>query len=285
MHESARAMKLAMVACDLLTVAVLIAWLRSTRRSPWLALLYAWNPLVILEVAHSGHVDALGGLWIAVAAWMLSTDGACARRSRSCSRSRPSCCRSCCCRSSGNACGCVTRRSALVVLAALYYPIPIRRHPGAWRRPQRHRRDPVQRAAVHGAALMSTPQAAAVVAMLAGLAVGRVDARPPAGRRSGGMGMADGGLTRRRAGRLSVVPPLLHAIPLFTSHGAPCRLDRFGVARVYRLAPLASRTPVESPLVGHGRWVSESVLMVLVVPKVLKVPSASKSCNSDALES
>jgi len=47
--------------------------MRSTRRSPWLALLYAWNPLVILEVAHSGHVDALGGLWIAVAAWMLST--------------------------------------------------------------------------------------------------------------------------------------------------------------------------------------------------------------------
>ena len=62
-----------MVACDLLTIAVLIAWLRSTRRSPWLALLYAWNPLVILEVAHSGHVDALGALWIAVAAWMLST--------------------------------------------------------------------------------------------------------------------------------------------------------------------------------------------------------------------
>jgi alpha-1,6-mannosyltransferase len=72
-HESARAMKLAMVACDLLTIAVLIAWLRSTRRSPWLALLYAWNPLVVLEVAHSGHVDALGALWIAVAAWMLST--------------------------------------------------------------------------------------------------------------------------------------------------------------------------------------------------------------------
>ena len=72
-RESAGAMKLALVACDLLTIAVLLAWLRSTRRSPWLALAYAWNPLVILEVAHSGHVDALGALWIAVAAWMLST--------------------------------------------------------------------------------------------------------------------------------------------------------------------------------------------------------------------
>jgi len=72
-RESAGAMKLALVGCDLLTIAVLLAWLRSTRRSPWLALAYAWNPLVILEVAHSGHVDALGALWIAVAAWMLST--------------------------------------------------------------------------------------------------------------------------------------------------------------------------------------------------------------------
>jgi len=72
-HESLLAMKLALVGCDLLTIAVLIAWLRSTDRSPWLALVYAWNPLVILEVAHSGHIDALGALWIAVAAWMLST--------------------------------------------------------------------------------------------------------------------------------------------------------------------------------------------------------------------
>jgi alpha-1,6-mannosyltransferase len=72
-HESSRAMKLALVACDLLTIAVLVAWLTSTGSSQWLALMYAWNPLVILEVAHSGHVDALGALWIAVSAWMLST--------------------------------------------------------------------------------------------------------------------------------------------------------------------------------------------------------------------
>ena len=72
-HESSRAMKLALVACDLLTIWVLLAWLRETRRSEWLALAYAWNPLVILEVAHSGHIDALGALWIAIAAWMLST--------------------------------------------------------------------------------------------------------------------------------------------------------------------------------------------------------------------
>jgi alpha-1,6-mannosyltransferase len=72
-RETPRAMKLALVLCDLLTIWVLVTWLRQTRRSPWLALAYAWNPLVILEVAHSGHIDALGALWIAVAAWMLTT--------------------------------------------------------------------------------------------------------------------------------------------------------------------------------------------------------------------
>jgi alpha-1,6-mannosyltransferase len=72
-HESSRAMKLALVACDLLTIAVLIAWLNATNRSPWFALIYAWNPLVVLEIAHSGHIDALGALWIATTAWMLST--------------------------------------------------------------------------------------------------------------------------------------------------------------------------------------------------------------------
>ena len=71
--DSPNAMKLALVACDLLTTVVLLAWLRECGRSQWLALLYAWNPLVILEIAHSGHIDALGALWIAVSAWMLST--------------------------------------------------------------------------------------------------------------------------------------------------------------------------------------------------------------------
>jgi alpha-1,6-mannosyltransferase len=72
-RETPRAMKLALVACDLLTILVLVKWLRETKRSAWLALAYAWNPLVILEVAHSGHIDALGALWIAIAAWMLTT--------------------------------------------------------------------------------------------------------------------------------------------------------------------------------------------------------------------
>ncbi|HEY3886326.1 MAG TPA: hypothetical protein VGL62_14020 [Vicinamibacterales bacterium] len=72
-HEGTRTMKLALVACDLLTIAVLIAWLRAAGRDDWLVLMYAWNPLVVLEIAHSGHIDALGLLLTAVSAWMLST--------------------------------------------------------------------------------------------------------------------------------------------------------------------------------------------------------------------
>ena len=72
-RETPRAMKVALVLCDLLTIVVLLQWLGETNRSRWLALAYAWNPLVILEIAHSGHIDALGALWIALAAWMLGT--------------------------------------------------------------------------------------------------------------------------------------------------------------------------------------------------------------------
>ena len=71
-HDSTRAMKLALVACDLLTVVVLWRLLEVVGRSPWLTLVYAWNPLVVLEVAHSGHIDALGALWIAASVYFLA---------------------------------------------------------------------------------------------------------------------------------------------------------------------------------------------------------------------
>ena len=87
-------MKLALVACDLLTMIVLWRWLAATGRSEWLTLAYAWNPLVVLEVAHSGHIDALGALWITAAAFWLVGAGRAGHRSRSCWRSPPSWCRS-----------------------------------------------------------------------------------------------------------------------------------------------------------------------------------------------
>lgn len=72
LHDSSRTMKLALVACDLLTIIVLWRWLVVTGRREWLALAYAWNPLVVLEVAHSGHIDALGALWITASAYWLA---------------------------------------------------------------------------------------------------------------------------------------------------------------------------------------------------------------------
>src|SRR5262249_13925226 len=51
--------KLAILALDLLTIGLLAGWLRDLGRpSSWI-LLYAWHPLVIVELAGSGHLDAI----------------------------------------------------------------------------------------------------------------------------------------------------------------------------------------------------------------------------------
>lgn len=72
LHDSTLALKLALVLCDILTMLVVWRWLAVAGKNEWLALTYAWNPLVILEVAHSGHVDVLGAMWIAIAAYALT---------------------------------------------------------------------------------------------------------------------------------------------------------------------------------------------------------------------
>lgn len=65
-HESAFAMRIALVICDLLIVLVLLAVLRATGQEAHWILAYAWNPLLAAEVAGSGHVDILGGLLLLV---------------------------------------------------------------------------------------------------------------------------------------------------------------------------------------------------------------------------
>ena len=71
-HDSTRTMKAALVVCDLMTILILWRWLALTGRPEWLVLTYAWNPLVVLEIAHSGHLDALGAMWIAASAYWLA---------------------------------------------------------------------------------------------------------------------------------------------------------------------------------------------------------------------
>lgn len=71
-HESTMALKIALVACDLGVAAILVAWLRGLGRNPLWAIAYAWNPLVVLETAYSGHLDAAGTLAVTAAAFALS---------------------------------------------------------------------------------------------------------------------------------------------------------------------------------------------------------------------
>ena len=71
-HESVAAVVVAVVLCDLLTVWVLWIWLVRSGRSPWWVLAYAWHPLVALEGAGGGHIDAVGTLLVVTAAYALS---------------------------------------------------------------------------------------------------------------------------------------------------------------------------------------------------------------------
>jgi alpha-1,6-mannosyltransferase len=65
-HESTFALKLAFVICDFAIVFVLLDLLRSCRRPKHLVLAYAWNPLLAIEVAGSGHIDIVGTLLVVI---------------------------------------------------------------------------------------------------------------------------------------------------------------------------------------------------------------------------
>ena len=69
--ESARAIKVAAVICDALLAFVVWRWLRAVGANPGWVLAYLWNPLVSLEVARHGHVDVVGALCLATAAFAL----------------------------------------------------------------------------------------------------------------------------------------------------------------------------------------------------------------------
>ena len=65
-HESTFALKVAFVVCDFAIIFVLLDVLRRNERGAQLVLAYAWNPLVAIEVAGSGHIDILGALLLLV---------------------------------------------------------------------------------------------------------------------------------------------------------------------------------------------------------------------------
>jgi alpha-1,6-mannosyltransferase len=61
-HESTFALKVAFVICDFAVVFVLFDVLGREQRGAHLVLVYAWNPLLAIEVAGSGHIDIVGAL-------------------------------------------------------------------------------------------------------------------------------------------------------------------------------------------------------------------------------
>jgi hypothetical protein len=67
-HESTFAVKVAFVICEFAIVFVLLDVLRFTGQGAHLVLAFAWNPLLAIEVAGSGHIDIVGALLLVVSA-------------------------------------------------------------------------------------------------------------------------------------------------------------------------------------------------------------------------
>jgi hypothetical protein len=65
-HESAFALKVAFVIFDFGCIFILLDVLRREERGAHWVLAYAWNPLLAIEVAGSGHIDIVGALLLLV---------------------------------------------------------------------------------------------------------------------------------------------------------------------------------------------------------------------------
>lgn len=71
-HESTFAMKVAFVVCDFAVSFLLLDILRRNRQGTQLVLAYAWNPLLAIEVAGSGHIDIVGALFLVMSVTALA---------------------------------------------------------------------------------------------------------------------------------------------------------------------------------------------------------------------
>src|SRR5438105_950939 len=66
-QESTFALKVALVVCELAIILLLLDMLRR-KQGAHLVLAFAWNPLLAIEVAGSGHIDIVGALLLVVSA-------------------------------------------------------------------------------------------------------------------------------------------------------------------------------------------------------------------------
>jgi alpha-1,6-mannosyltransferase len=67
-HESTFALRIAFVTCEFLIVFLLLDILRHSGKGAHLVLVYAWNPLLAIEVAGSGHIDIVCALLLLLSA-------------------------------------------------------------------------------------------------------------------------------------------------------------------------------------------------------------------------
>jgi len=65
-HESVYSLKVAFVLCDMAIAVLLLDVLRRSGQATHWVLAYAWNPLLAVEVAGSGHIDIVGALILLV---------------------------------------------------------------------------------------------------------------------------------------------------------------------------------------------------------------------------
>ena len=65
-QESTFALKAAFVLCELGIVFLLLDFLRRKQQGAHLVLAFAWNPLLAIEVAGSGHIDIVGALLLVI---------------------------------------------------------------------------------------------------------------------------------------------------------------------------------------------------------------------------
>ena len=70
-HESTFALKVAFVLCELAIILVLLDLLRG-KKGAHMVLAFAWNPLLAIESAGSGHIDIVGALLLLVSAAALA---------------------------------------------------------------------------------------------------------------------------------------------------------------------------------------------------------------------
>ena len=224
-HESTFALKVAFVVCDFAIVLVLLDILRRSGQGAHWVLAYAWNPLLAIEVAGSGHIDIVGALLLLVSVAALG------RRWRA------------------------TAAVAFGLAVAVKF-LPIVLLPLYWKRVRirdaalaavvvgllyvpflNHGRIPIGSLGTYVQSFrfndpvfatlerVAPPQLVAGLAVLVGLSYRNLAETQVAGVVSGRICLADGSIASVRTGRISMVPSLAAAVPAVGLDGADHHLD------------------------------------------------------------